>query len=107
MPRQAITARSVGLHQRDDLAATQRSAGVRTAVPQREIRAAEIEYPDLAARDGHHLAGAGRDLARFGNDLPAHSAYNAFALSRNTLARCCSVNCALKARCGSSKSQCG
>src|SRR4051794_37067224 len=92
MTGEAVAARSVRLHQSDDLAAAQRSAGMRAAVRECKIFALEIENSDLAARDGHHLGCARRDLARSRDDLPAHSAYNAFALSRNTCARCCSLN---------------
>jgi len=85
--RQAVMAGSVGLHQGDDVALTQRSALVRAAVGQGEIFAVQIEHADLAAIHIDDLAMAWGDFDGAGNDLTLHGRpYNALALSRNTLA---------------------
>jgi len=69
VPRQPVMTGSVRLHQRDDVALTQRPAFVRASVGQREIFAIQIEHADLAAVHIDDLAMARRDFDGAGNDL--------------------------------------
>src|ERR1700743_1129654 len=85
-----------------------------TAIEQREERAIDMKYHDVAAVDSDDLVAAERDVGGAGDDVTGHLArfagynlYSVRALRLKILARSESESGVLKAKRGSSKSQCG